>query len=377
MRRTITAFWLGSLAAAAPQAARAAGEINFAVDIPTTVSAATYQPYQTVNGYAPAAVWSYSVNAAGPGSGLTPGVHVDGLAQNPSGLFYFSVDAPATISAVTYHPADILSYNGVSYAKVFDHQTDLGLGEAANITALSHDGYYYYIALDAPITVNRTGGGTITYVPRDVLRVDTTGVSPLYTLAFDGTISPTVIPAGVGLSGVERIFYTGDMLLTFNVPVTLGAVASMPGDVLRWNGLAWSLYYRDNSVFPSPPPNLMSDFSLPLTPGEANNFRLTKSGGNLAMTWGNATCPTAATTRDYGIYEGAIGSWYSHNTAKSCTTGGVTNATVTPGGGNQYYLVVPNNGAYEGNYGTDSAGVPLPVSSSACRPDWKQALGCS
>jgi hypothetical protein len=362
---------------AAGAALRAAGEINFAVDIPTTVSAATYQPFQTVNGYAPAAVWSYAVNPGGPGSGLTPGVHVDALAQLPTGAFAFSVDAPALINVTTYHPADILSYSGVSYSKIFDHQTDLGLGEAANLTAIGHDGNYYYIALDAPITVNKTGGGTIAYDPRDLLRVDTTGGAPLYTLVFDGTTGPNALPAGVGIAGAERLSGTGDMLLAFDVPVTLGPVASQPGDILRWNGLAWSLYYRDTAVFPNPPPNLMSDFSLPLTAGEAVGLKLTKSGGNLGMTWSAATCAGGTTTRDYAVYEGTLGAWYSHNAAKTCTTGGLTNATVTPGAASQYYLVVPSNGAVEGNYGFDSSGSPTPRSTAACRPDQKPIAGCA
>jgi hypothetical protein len=342
---------------------RASGEINFAVDIPTTVSAATYQPYQTVNGYAPAAIWSYSVNAAGPGSGLTPGVHVDGLHQLYSnGYFYFSVDAPAVISATAYHPADLLYYTGVSYGKLWDHATDLALPESADITALACcGGNGFYFALDAPLTLSQQGGGTISYDPRDVVAIG----MPLgtYQMAFDGVAAG--IPAGARIAGAEHLNAT-TWLLNFDVPVTLGAATYLPGDVVQWNGAAWSLYYRDTAVFPNPPPNAMTDFALPLAPGEAKNFKLAKSGANLAMTWGNATCAYPSTVRDYEVYEGAVGAWYSHNTAKACTTGGVTNATVTPGGGNQYYLVVPSNGAFEGNYGT-GAGGPIPVSTAACR----------
>src|SRR5262245_10110692 len=98
------------LALAAPLAPRAAGELNFAVDIPTRVGAATFQPFQTVNGYAPGAAWSYAVSGAGPGSGLAPGIRIDALAEKPNGVYYFSIDAPATISGIACHPADILSY---------------------------------------------------------------------------------------------------------------------------------------------------------------------------------------------------------------------------------------------------------------------------
>jgi hypothetical protein len=347
---------------ATPGVIHASGEINFCVDIPTTVSAATYQPYQTVNGYAPAAVWSYTVNAAGPGSGLTPGVHVDGLSQLYTGVYYFSVDAPATISAVLYHPADVITYNGSTYGKLWDHQTQLALGEAANLTAIAYGGGSYHIALDAPLTVNKTGGGTIAYDPRDLLQVDAVGAAT-YTLSFDGVAAG--IPAGARIAGAEYLG-AGNWLLNFDAPVTLGATTYLPGDIVQRNGAAWSLYYRDTAVFPNPPPNAMTDFALPLAPGEANNLLLNKSGGNLAMTWGNASCSFSTTTRDYEVYEGTLGTWYSHNTAKACTTGGVASTTITPGAGNTYYLVVPTNGAFEGNYGT-GAGGPIPVSSAACR----------
>ena len=362
MRNLIPSFCLTTLAVVASIPAHASGEINFCVDIPTTVSAATYQPYQTVNGYAPAAVWSYSVNAAGPGSGLTPGVHVDGLNQLYTGVYYFSVDAPATISAVTYHPADILTYNGTTYGKLWDHATNLALPESADITAIAYGNGSVHIALDAPFTVNKTGGGTIAYDPRDLLQVDVVGAAT-YTLSFDGVAAG--IPAGARIVGAEYLG-ASNWLLNFDVPVMLGAATYLPGDIVQRNGAAWSLYYRDTSVFPNPPPNAMTDFALPLAPGEANNLLLTKSGGNLAMTWGNAACTFATTTRDYEVYEGTLGTWYSHNTAKACTTGGVTNTTITPGAGNQYYLIVPSNGAFEGNYGT-GAGGPIPVSTAACR----------
>jgi hypothetical protein len=122
----------------------------------------------------------------------------------------------------------------------------------------------------------------------------------------------------------------------------------------------------------------MTDFTLPLAPGQADSLKLAKSGTDLAMTWTAAPCVTGTTTRDFEVYEGALGTWYSHNTAKTCTTGGVTNATVTPGGGNTYYLVVPSNGAFEGNYGANSAGAPIPAATTAAACRASQAtLTCS
>jgi len=49
---------------------------------------------------------------------------------------------------------------------------------------------------------------------------------------------------------------------------------------------------------------------------------------------------------DYEIYEGQVGSYYSHG-LKLCSTGGASGAIVFPAAGNTYYLVVPANATAE------------------------------
>jgi hypothetical protein len=93
---------------------------------------------------------------------------------------------------------------------------------------------------------------------------------------------------------------------------------------------------------------------VPLTMG--------KSGDDLTLTWG-ASC--AAGDDDYEIYEGTIGSYYSH-VKKLCTTGGSLAVTMTTDFGNHYYLVVPRNAAFEGSYGLDGNGAERPVGSTTC-----------
>jgi hypothetical protein len=102
------------------------------------------------------------------------------------------------------------------------------------------------------------------------------------------------------------------------------------------------------------------------TPGTP--LMLGKAEGNdITLTW-DASC--LATDSDYAIYEGAIGSFQSHVpiVAPNCTTAGATSATLQPGAGNRYYLVVPQGSAREGSYGIYSNGTPRPPSTSACRP---------
>jgi hypothetical protein len=86
--------------------------------------------------------------------------------------------------------------------------------------------------------------------------------------------------------------------------------------------------------------------------------------GDLTLTWASS-CSGADT--DYEVYEGTLGNFTSH-TPRLCTTSGSTTVTLTPGGDNTYYLVVPRNGVLEGSYGKNSGGAERPQGSNACHP---------
>jgi hypothetical protein len=122
--------------------------------------------------------------------------------------------------------------------------------------------------------------------------------------------------------------------------------------------------------------NGSSDAFLPRTPplqhetpgGRVSALTVSKgAGGTLNLGWG-PSC--AAGDTDYGVYQGTIGSWYSH-AALTCSTGGTT-ANFLPGAGNRYYLVVPHDASVEGSYGKDDNGLERPTGASACEP---QVLG--
>jgi murein DD-endopeptidase MepM/ murein hydrolase activator NlpD len=85
--------------------------------------------------------------------------------------------------------------------------------------------------------------------------------------------------------------------------------------------------------------------------------------GDLQLTW-DTSC--AAGDDDYAVYEGPIGSFADHMPVL-CDTGGLTEATITPAGGDRYYLVVPGNSGFEGSHGRDSAGVERATGPAACR----------
>ena len=85
-------------------------------------------------------------------------------------------------------------------------------------------------------------------------------------------------------------------------------------------------------------------------------------GGDIMLSW-DASCSTTDT--DYDVYEGSIGTYYSH-AERLCTTGGLLSVTLTPSFGDRYYLVVPRNAASEGSHGHTSDGLERPPGSSTC-----------
>jgi hypothetical protein len=99
-------------------------------------------------------------------------------------------------------------------------------------------------------------------------------------------------------------------------------------------------------------------------------LRIAKAAASqLALAWG-VSCSAGDT--DYEIYEGALRAFTSH-VHISCSTGGLTSATIVPALGDRYYLVVPTNGGVEGSYGKNSSGIERLASGASCRPQAVQA----
>jgi hypothetical protein len=69
----------------------------------------------------------------------------------------------------------------------------------------------------------------------------------------------------------------------------------------------------------------------------------------------------------YAVYEGAIGTWYSHE-ARLCAVAALF-ATLSPFGGNRYYLVAPVTGPFTGSLGIGAGGTERPDGSSSCGTD--------
>lgn len=191
-------------------------------------------------------------------------------------------------------------------------------------------------ASDVNVTVARTGGSS------DV------GVANGAVLTF--TPADFSVPQRITLASAEDLDLAGDVatLTLSSAGITSQTVEVRVADASGVTGGLAPGRVPDGDAVPG----------LPLT--------LHKNGANpsdLDLDWSPSCGATAA---DYSVHEGTLGGWYSHNEAL-CSTTGATEATISPGEGNRYYLVVPLDDRREGSYGTDSLGVERPRSDIRCR----------
>jgi hypothetical protein len=94
---------------------------------------------------------------------------------------------------------------------------------------------------------------------------------------------------------------------------------------------------------------------------------LTKAGGDLALAW----APACGSVTDYAVYEGELGLPASA-VSSQCSTGGLTETTLTPSAGSRFYLVVATSDGAEGSYGLRADDTERPAAASPCFP---QSLG--
>jgi len=83
-----------------------------------------------------------------------------------------------------------------------------------------------------------------------------------------------------------------------------------------------------------------------------------KINQRVTLNWGESC---ALTDTDFAIYRGTFstagGNTFTNHGDLLCSTGGLNTYQFIEDSANHYYLVVPNNGTWEGSYGTDSNGV--------------------
>jgi subtilisin-like proprotein convertase family protein len=136
---------------------------------------------------------------------------------------------------------------------------------------------------------------------------------------------------------------------------------------------SWSL---DLTTSTTPTCNVCAPAAV--LPGDAGPLTLSKSGTDLALTWGASGCSPSG----YGVYRGDLAALqatglYSHNTALACGVAGTTFSLPIADaqlGDAAYFVVVAATGTDEGTYGKSSAAVERPVSTAACKTSQNLAV---
>ena len=288
------------------------------------------------------------------------------------GNWLFSVEAASNLGGSLPTPAeprDVIRRDSAAAYSFFFCGAGAGVPAASNVDAIYLEGGdtgNLIVSFDVPTTI-----GASTFDPADLVRFRHTGPAcgdwalAAVPLAFDASAAGAGIPATTNLIGADLV--GGKLVLAFDVPSdllpTLGPTTYVPGDLVTWDGANFSIF---ESLAAWPISSLVDGLTGPANPGRVPpTLKINKSTltpGDLTLIW-TASCSEGAI--DYGIYQGTIGSWYSH-TLKDCHDDPpALTEEVTPAAASSYYLVVPQNGIEEGSYGLATAG-ERPVGAAQC-----------
>ena len=324
-------------------------------DVPTMLGGTTYTPWEVVRNDS----GQYSLALSFPAN-----TAVDSLHPMCGGHWLISVEVAANLGGDTYDPRDVIRFDpGAGTYSLFFDGAAAGIPSGSNVDSAFLNGgdtADLILSFDVPTNI----GGNV-YMPADLVRHS----GGAFSLFFDSTTTTPPVPTSKDVTGADR---RGALtVVSFDVPTNLDGNVYLPGELVSWNGAAFASHNLDPNW---PAGSRLAAFAFPADPGRvpSPSLRLRKSvtPGNITLTW---SASTSAGAEDYGIYQGTIGTWTSHASI-TCSTGSALTADVTPGTGNRYYLVVPNNRNDEGSYGKRSSGVERPPGSSPCRA--LQAFGC-
>jgi len=349
MRTRATSFVVLVLAVASPVAA---ASFHLTPDAPVSPTGVTILPWEIAlyNG-------AYGVQA-----GVAAGTTLDALHQMNDGSWLLSVESPTTLGGATYRRDDIVRYDGVSFSLFFSG-SGAGVPIDSDIDAVFLDGGdtgHVIVSFDVPAIL----GGTL-FEPSDLVDIS----SAVPAAYFDASAATPPIPVSSNVTGAD--FRAGLLVLTFDVPTTLGATTYTPGQLVSWNGSSFAQYHSDTAWSAG----RVNGLSLLAGPGNVSNLSvdLSAATGNLILSW-DASCSVGG--EDYAIFEGVLGDWSSHTAIDCSDNGGDLTESVPLPADDRYYLVVPHNAAYYGSFGLNSALEERPVGTAVCAPAQALTMTC-
>lgn len=316
-------------------------------DIPTDLGGTTFLPWEVVRHHS---------GVASSELLLPVGTPVDALHHMDGGDWLLSVASPTDLGGTVYQSEDVIRFDGANFSMFFDGSAE-GVPPGAGVDSVfldGGDGGDLVVGFDVPISI----GSNITYEPADLVRFD--GAS--FSWFFDTSAATPAIPVSSNVTGADRRGFL--TVLTFDVPTTLGGATFLPGELVSWNGHSFASFFSDPSW---PLSSRLDGLAFLADPGRTPpTLLMDKWGfisGDLRLSW-SASCSAGA--EDYGIYEGLIGSWYSHVPIDCSDNGNDLIEVITPSAGDRYYLVVPQNANDGRSHGTDSSGSERPTVFAAC-----------
>jgi len=192
-----------------------------------------------------------------------------------------------------------------------------------------------------------------------------TAFDPDAVVTMSSIGGPTVF-GGAGVLGAFR-FWFANPTRDFGYALQLTATATQETkfhateEELRQSGPVLTLTYTLPATSSSPPVEVSAPAAPPLLMTKA-------SGGDLMVSFQDQ----GGQVGGYNVYEGALGTWYSH-TAKACQqtpplVTGRREVQLTPAAGSSYYLITGYDLCQESISGTDSTGTPQPAANLTCAP---------
>jgi hypothetical protein len=275
------------------------------------------------------------------------------------GNWLFSVGAPCVIGAdpgIEAESRDVVRFDGSSYSIFFSGGAVSDPIPANNgIDALYLDGSDdgdLILSFRSPVELPADSGNF--RAPADLVRFRHFG-NGAADWSYEGVVFDSSA-VGDGVLAWRNVIGADDdggrTLLVFDDPVVLdstdGPTILERGQVVSWDGTSFGVV---QTLADWPGNRRVDALSCEANPGEVIELTMDRPSslpGTLRILW-EASC--ASGVDDYGIYEGALGSFDSH-VLRDCTDDGadrVEDLPIPPG--DAYYLVVPYNGSFEGSYG--------------------------
>lgn len=361
--------------------AHALSPIYITPDVPTVIPAGpTLLPWTIYRYSTPGPVYAPVLVVLG--NPFIDGIHK----MDAFGDWLISVDAPSNLTGLLAPPAqprDVIRYDGALYSFFFCPSQDpaLNIPPGVNLDALYLEGGdqgSLVVSFDVPIQL--PPGGPF-YGPADLVRFDriTGGVgcgSAAWLLSGANPVFGGIPPNGINLIGADGAL--GLTIFSLDVPAILTPTTDPTppfftrDELVSWDGVT---YARFEPLIGWPQGSEVDGLSCLANPGTVPvTITLDKATPvgcdlcNIIINW-SPSCSEGG--EDYGIYQGTIGTWYSHSSIVCTDTGANLTETLTPGAGNRYYLVVAHNAKAEGSYGNCSAGFcgagdQRPVGGAAC-----------